>query len=49
MKKETIAKLLNKILNKKVSFKMEHFPFEESKGHYKNIYKIITPFKTYVL
>lgn len=49
MKKETVAKLLNKILNEKVSFKMDYFPFEESKGHYKNIYKIITPSKTYVL
>ena len=49
MKKETIAKLLNKILNKKVSFELECFPFEESKGFYKNIYKIITPSKTYVL
>ena len=49
MKKETIAKLLNKILNEKVSFELECFPFEESKGFYKNIYKIITPSKTYVL
>ena len=49
MKKETIAKLLNKILNKKVSFELERFPFEESKGFYKNIYKIITPSKTHVL
>lgn len=49
MKKETVAKLINKILNEKVSFKMDYFPFEESKGHYKNIYKIITPSKTYVL
>ena len=49
MKKETIAKLLNKILNEKVSFELECFPFEESKGFYKNIYKIITHSKTYVL
>lgn len=49
MKKETIAKLLNKILNEKVSFELECFPFEESKGFYKNIYKIITPSKIYVL
>ena len=49
MKKETVAKLINKILNEKASFKMDYFPFEESKGHYKNIYKIITPSKTYVL
>ena len=49
MKKETVAKLINEILNEKVSFKMDYFPFEESKGHYKNIYKIITPSKTYVL
>ena len=49
MKKETIAKFLNRILNEKVTFELEYFPFEESKGFYKNIYKIITPSKTFVL
>ena len=49
MRKETISKILEKILNKSLSFTLDYFPYEESKGHYKNIYKIITPNRTYVL
>ena len=49
MRKETISKILEKILNKSLSFTLDYFPYEESKGHYKNIYKIIAPNKTYVL
>ncbi|MBO4668288.1 MAG: hypothetical protein J5666_09245 [Bacilli bacterium] len=49
MKRETISKILNRILNQQLDFKVEYFPYEESKGHYKNIYKIVTANKTYVL
>lgn len=49
MKKETVSKIISKILNKVVSFEIDYFPYEETKGYYKNIYKIITSNKTYVL
>ena len=49
MIKETISKILKKILDKEVSFDYAYFSFEETKGHYKNIYKIIASDKTYVL
>lgn len=49
MIKETISKILKKILDKGVSFDYAYFSFEETKGHYKNIYKIIASDKTYVL
>lgn len=41
MKKETIIKLLRRILNQDIDdIDISYFPYEESKGHYKNIYKI---------
>ena len=49
MKRETISKLLKRILHQQLDFGVEYFPYEESKGHYKNIYKIVTSNKTYVL
>ena len=49
MKKETISKVIRNILNKEISFDVEYFPYEETKGYYKNIYKIITTNKIYVL
>ena len=49
MNKENIKKLLEKILKDSTDFKVELFPFEETKGFYKNIYKIVCKDKTYVL
>ena len=49
MKKETISKVIRNILNKEISFDVEYFPYEETKGYYKNIYKIITTNTIYVL
>ena len=49
MNKTTISRLLNKILNQYFDFTVEYFHYEETRGHYKNIYKIITTDKIYVL
>ena len=49
MIKETISKVIKRILNKNLNFTVERFPFEDSKGFYKNIYKIITNDNVYVL
>ena len=49
MNKITISRLLNRILNQQLDFNVDYFSYEETKGHYKNIYKIITSNKTYVL
>ena len=49
MKKETIRKIVTSILNKDIDFEVDRFHYEETKGFYKNIYKIITKRKTYVL
>lgn len=49
MKKETISRIITCILHQEIIFDVEYFPFEETKGHYKNIYKIVSHFKTYVL
>ena len=49
MNKENIKKILEKILKDSTDFKVELFPFEETKGFYKNIYKIVCKDKTYVL
>ena len=49
MIKETISKVIKRILNKNLNFTVERFPFEDSKGSYKNVYKIITNRNIYVL
>lgn len=49
MKKETIAKIIRTILRKDIEFNIDYFPYEESKGHYKNIYKIVSGSQKYVL
>ena len=49
MKKETIRKIVTSILNKDINFDVDRFHYEETKGFYKNIYKIVTKRKIYVL
>ena len=49
MKKQTISRILFKILKKDIDFDISYFPFEESKGHYKNVYKIISNDGIYIL
>ena len=49
MIKETISKVIKRILNNNLNFTVERFPFEDSKGFYKSIYKIITNDNVYVL
>ena len=49
MKKETIKKIVTSILKKDINFDVNRFHYEETKGFYKNIYKIVTKRKIYVL
>ena len=42
MRKETISRILSRILKQDIEFDIEFFPSEESKGRYKNVYKIIS-------
>lgn len=49
MNKQTISRILFKILKKDLDFDIAYFPFEESKGHYKNVYKIISKDGIYIL
>lgn len=42
MDKQNIANSLRLILGHDLDFEVGYFPFEESKGHYKNVYKIIS-------
>ena len=49
IKEKVVAKILKAILKEDIGFKIEPFPYEESKGYYKNVFKIITAQKNYVL
>ena len=49
MNDKNISKIANRILNKADEYKISLFPLEESKGFYKNVYKIKSHSKVYVL
>ena len=49
MNKNNIAKTLKFILGYDVDFDVAFLPFEQSKGHYKNVYKIVSNKGTFIL
>ena len=49
MNDKNINKIANRILNKADEYEISLFPLEESKGFYKNVYKIKNHCKVYVL
>ena len=49
MNDKNISKIANRILNKADEYEISLFPLEESKGFYKNVYKIKNHCKVYVL